>query len=417
MLTTLKILWNSFMMALQELRVNKLRTFLSLLGIMIGIFCIIAVLTITGSLESNVRDEVQSLGTNVVYIQKWPWGGGGEYPWWKYLNRPEPNYQEFKDLQQRVTDASAFCYSYDIGNREVDYGEDYMTAVTMLAITQDFDKIQDLEINDGRYFSPTETNGNGAVIILGANIWKGLFGTANKAIGKEVSLGGKQLRVVGTLNVYGSGIINAYDFDNSVLVPYLTAREIVSDKSGDVDPQIIVQARSDVSVPELKDQLRPAMRAIRRLTPTAEDNFSLNELSMISGNLDKLFGSITAGGWIIGIFALIVGGFGIANIMFVSVKERTNIIGIKKAIGAKRSTILLEFLLESILLCLIGGLMGILLVYIGTKLASGAFSYTIYLSVQNFTTGIVVSVVTGVVAGFVPAYFASKLDPVVAIRS
>jgi len=159
------------------------------------------------------------------------------------------------------------------------------------------------------------------------------------------------------------------------------------------------------------------MRAIRMLRPTDEDNFSLNEISAVSGTLDQLFGSINTGGWFIGIFALIVGAFGIANIMFVSVKERTNMIGIKKAIGARRRTILGEFLMESVILCLIGGLMGIFLVYIGTKLATGFFSYTVFLSAGNFFTGIFVSVLTGVIAGYIPAYHAARLDPVVAIRS
>ncbi|MBX5437942.1 MAG: ABC transporter permease [Thermoflavifilum sp.] len=410
---SLQIFINSLWMTLEELRVNRLRTFLSLLGVTVGIFCIIAVLTITGSLEYNIRQEVQSLGSNVIYVQKWPWGGGGEYPWWKYVNWPEPTFQEYRELEKRVNGASAMCYAFSGNNQEVDYGDGYMSGVTVQGVTQQFNQIIDLNFEQGRYFTPYEGTGAAPVVILGANIWEGLFGNASDAIGKYVRIRNKELRVIGALQKYGSSFINAFDFDNSVFIPYFTARTIIKDQ----DPVFMVEAAPGVAIDALKEELRGDMRAIRRLRPTDEDNFSLNEISAVTGTLDQLFGSINTGGWFIGIFALIVGAFGIANIMFVSVKERTNIIGIKKAIGARRGTILGEFLMESVILCLIGGLMGILLVYIGTKLATGFFSYTVFLSAGNFFTGIFVSVATGIVAGYIPAYHAARLDPVVAIRS
>ncbi|MBX6379526.1 MAG: ABC transporter permease [Thermoflavifilum aggregans] len=410
---SLQIFTNSLWMTIEELKVNRLRTFLSLLGVTVGIFCIIAVLTITGSLEYNIRQEVQSLGSNVIYIQKWPWGGGGEYPWWKYVNWPDPTFQEYKELEKRVNGASAMCYVFSAGNQEVDYGDGYMSGVTLQGVTQQFNQIIDLNFEQGRYFTPYEGTGASPVVILGANIWEGLFSNASEAIGKYVRIKNKELRVIGVLQKYGSSFINAFDFDNSVFIPYFTARTIVKDQ----DPVFMVEAAPGVALDALKEELRGDMRAIRMLRPTDEDNFSLNEISAVSGTLDQLFGSINTGGWFIGIFALIVGAFGIANIMFVSVKERTNIIGIKKAIGARRGTILGEFLMESVILCVIGGLMGIFLVYIGTRLASGFFSYTVFLSAGNFFTGIFVSVLTGVIAGYIPAYHAARLDPVVAIRS
>ncbi|MCL6524138.1 MAG: ABC transporter permease [Thermoflavifilum sp.] len=414
---SLQVFVNSLWMTLEELRVNKLRTFLSLLGITVGIFCIIAVLTITGSLEYNIRQEVQSLGSNVIYVQKWPWGGGGEYPWWRYVNWPEPTFQEYKQLQQRAHGVAYMCYNFSAGNQEVDFGDSYMSGVTVQGITQQFNQIIDLNIQAGRYFTPYEAEGATPVVILGANIWEGLFGEgpdgAANAIGKLVRIKNQRFRVIGALKKYGSSFINAFDFDNSVFIPYFSARTIIKDQ----DPTFMVEAAPGVSLDALKEELRGDMRAIRRLRPVDPDNFSLNEISAVSGTLNQLFGSINTGGWFIGIFALIVGAFGIANIMFVSVKERTNIIGIKKAVGARNSTILGEFLMESVLLCLVGGLMGIIWVYIGTKLASGFFSYTIFLSTSNFLTGILVSVFTGVIAGYIPAYHASRLDPVVAIRS
>ncbi|GAA4306490.1 ABC transporter permease [Compostibacter hankyongensis] len=416
MFTTLKILWNSLLIALQELKGNKLRTFLSLLGVTIGIFCIISVLTLTKSLERNIRDQMSSLGSNVVYVGKWPWaGGGGE--WWKYWNRPSAKFTEFKAVQQRLTNAGACAYEYKSGGKTVEYGNDYMSGVTMEAITYDFADIQQLKIASGRFFTQNETNGNGQVLIVGANIWDGLFGTPEQTIGKTVSFEGRKFTIVGAMQRYGDNMVGAFDYDNSVLVPYLAARQIVDDRGPWVDPAIMVKANQNVSVGALKDELRGVLRSVRKLRPTEDDNFALNELSMVNDGMNQMFGSLNLGGGAIGILALIVGAFGIANIMFVTVKERTNIIGLKKAIGAKRNVIMAEFLLESILLCLIGGAMGMGLVYLITKLITSSVSFNIYMSAGIVAAGIATSVITGILAGFIPAYSAARLDPVVAIRS
>jgi len=416
MLKTLKIFWHSLVMATQELKVNKLRTFLSLLGVSIGIFCIISVLTLTFSLEKNVRSEMQALGENVVYIQRFPWGDNGG-DWRKYLMRPRAKYEELRDLKQRIHSASDIAYVYDASDKTVAYGKDYMEGVTMHAVTYDFANIQKLEISAGRFFTNEETTGNGMVIILGANIWEGLFGTEERTIDKTVEFAGRQFKVVGAMKKYGESLVGAFDYDNSVLVPYSAARQLVDDRNIWVEPMIMVQAKPGVSVIELRDELEGTMRAIRQLKPGEEDNFSLNELNMVSGDMDKIFGSINLGGWAIGILALVVGAFGIANIMFVTVKERTNIIGLKKAIGAKRGVILSEFLLESMMLCIIGGLMGMAIVFLLTRLIASSVSFKIYMTSSVIILGIVTSAVTGILAGFIPAFSAAKLDPVVAIRS
>lgn len=402
-------------MAIQELRVNKLRTFLSLFGITIGIFCIISVLSVTKSLETNVRAEVQSLGEKVVYIQKWPWGGGGTYPWWKYVNRPEPRIEELRPVQDKVKSAAAAAFIMNGNNLKVEYGDNYLNGVQLFGVTHDYEKIQELDLQEGRYFTTAETNGSGNVAIAGANIWQELFTDSDKALGKTIRLGGKNCRLIGLIRKQGENLLGGFDYDNSIILPYTFARTIVDEKRG--GPFIMVKAKDNVDIQELKDELRGQIRAIRRLKPREEDNFALNELSMISSNLNNIFGSINFGGFFIAAFALIVGGFGIANIMFVTVKERTSIIGLKKAIGAKRRIILQEFLIESIILCMIGGLIGIALVYISTLFVSKWFHFKVFLSLGNFLLGIVISAVVGVVSGFIPAYTASKLDPVVAIRS
>ncbi len=415
MLSTLKILWSSFKMALQELRVNKLRTFLSLLGITIGIFCIIAVLTVTDSMESTIRNDLKSLGTNVVYLQKWPWDGDGE--WWRYMNRPEPEYSEMRAIKEKVTTADAVTYLFSSGGRKIEYGADYMENVELLATTMDLDKMQAVDIAAGRYFSPSELMNGNNVVVLGANIWEGLFFTADAAVGKIVRFSNRNCKVVGALKKKGESMMGGVFGDNTVMMPYLFARTIIDERRF-ADPFYMIRARPDVAVGELKDDLTGAMRAIHRLKPTQDNDFALNEITTVQGELESVFSVLNIAGWLIAGFALVVGGFGIANIMFVTVKERTNIIGLKKAIGARPAIILLEFLLEAILLCMIGGGLGLLLVFSGTLIAGNMFdSFQIALSTGNIVLGLSISVIVGILAGFIPAFSASRLDPVVAIRS
>ncbi|WP_145673511.1 ABC transporter permease [Chitinophaga polysaccharea] len=416
MIATLKILWNSFKMAMQELRVNKLRSFLSLFGITIGIFCIIAVLTLTGSLEHNIRKDLADLGDDVIYLQKWPWGGNGEYAWWKYMNRPLPEYKDLKIIQDKVQSASYASFDFEVGGKKVEYGDDYMDGVNMMAVTHDFDQIQTLQIVGGRYFANGESNSGANVVILGYTVWDGLFPSAEAALGKMVKVAGRDVKVIGVLKKKGESMIGGLGYDNAIILPYRFARTIVDERRY-ADPYILVKAKSTVSMDQLKDELRGVMRAAHRLKPSEEDDFALNEISSANENLNSLFAAINGGGILIAGFALIVGAFGIANIMFVTVKERTNIIGLKKAIGARRAIILMEFLLEAICLCLFGGLLGLLLVYLLTVIINMSGSFEMILSPGSAVFGVSVSAIVGLLAGFIPAWVASKLDPVVAIRS
>ncbi|WP_212003751.1 ABC transporter permease [Chitinophaga sp. HK235] len=416
MIATLKILVTSLKMAIQELRVNKLRTFLSLLGITIGIFCIIAVFTLTNSLERNIRTDLAQLGDDVIYVQKWPWGGNGDYPWWKYMNRPVPEYKDFRIIQDKVQSASFSSFNFDVAGKKVEYGNDYMEGVSLMAVSNDFDRIQQLQISHGRFFANTECNSGVNVGILGATVWDGLFPSAEQALGKTVRVMGRDVKIVGVLKKKGESMIGGLNYDNGIMVPYRFARTLV-DERRNADPYILVKARPGASMSQLKDELKGVLRAAHRLKPREDDDFALNEISSASDSLNSIFSAINAGGFFIGIFALIVGAFGIANIMFVTVKERTSIIGLKKAIGAKRGIILAEFLMEAVLLCLIGGAFGLVLVYVCTVVINLVSPFEMFLSLNNIVLGLVFSAVVGILAGFIPAYFASKLDPVVAIRS
>jgi len=416
MIATLKILWSSLKMALQELRVNKLRTFLSLLGITIGIFCIIIVLTVTNSLENNVRSDLAALGDDVIFIQKWPWEGGPDAPWWKYANRPLPEYKELKYIQEKVHTSSASAFAFSSGNKRVEYRDDYVEGVDFMAVTADYDKVQQVSIAGGHFFVGKENDGAANVAIIGANLWENFFGTAEAALGKVITIGGRPTRIVGVLKKKGSSMLDIVNYDNVIIVPYKYGRTIVDERRY-ADPYLLVKADPAHTIDEMKDELRGIMRAIRRLKPTVEDDFSLNEITSASNDLSSIFGKINIGGVFIAIFALIVGGFGIANIMFVTVKERTNIIGLKKAIGAKRNVILMEFLMESVLLCVIGGGIGIFTVYLITLAVNSVSTFILTLSLTNIILGLSISAFVGIIAGFIPAYSASKLDPVVAIRS
>lgn len=414
MIATIKILWSSLKMAVQELRMNKLRTFLSLLGITIGIFCIIAVFTATNSLESNIRKGLEALGSDVIFIQKWPWDGGPDMPWWKFVNRPQPEYKELRYMTEKTHSVQFAAFAFSSGNKRIDYKSESMEGVEFLPVTEDYIKIQSLKIIGGRYFAGKENDGAN-VAILGGNIWDGLFGSPEAALGKVIRVAGRPVRVIGVLKKKGSGM-DAINYDNTVMVPYAFGKTVVDERLYG-DPFITVKAKPGVSVKEMKDELTGVMRAIRRLRPTEEDDFSLNEITSASGNLESIFVKINIGGIIIAMFALIVGGFGIANIMFVTVKERTNIIGLKKAIGARKKVILMEFLLEAIMLCLVGGGLGLLLVYMITLVLNMFDVFPVALTMKNIIIGLSVSTVVGVIAGFIPAWSASKLDPVVAIRS
>lgn len=403
----------SLLFAWQSLVVNKLRSFLSLLGITIGIFAIILVFTVVDSLESNVRASIQTLGNNVVYIQKWPWSFGPDYPWWKYINRPTPQYYELDELQKRCKSTEALAYRMS-GRKTIKYKSSSIQNAVVGGISHDFYKIQNFDLSSGRYFTQNETDAGYRVALIGAKIAEGLF-PMEEPVGKEIKIAGQKALVIGVIKQEGESMLGL-SFDYQVLIPYNFSRYIMDSRSDNADPFIYAKAKPNVSNAEMMDELTGLLRGIRRLKPMSEPNFALNETSLITKGFDSLFEIIGMAGWIIGGFSILVGGFGIANIMFVSVKERTNLIGIQKSLGAKNIFILVQFLGESVLLSTVGGFFGLLLTYLITLLASGVFEIG-QLSGTNIILGFTISILIGIISGFIPAYSASQLDPVEAIRS
>lgn len=411
----LKLIRESVLFAFHALSVNLLRTFLSLLGITIGIFTIILVFTIVDSLEKNVRQSVESLGENVIFIQKWPWAFGSDYPWWKYWQRPLPTFKEMDEIKARSTAAEAMVFQVFIGGKVVKYNSSSAENVDVAGVSHDFDKVKSFELSDGRYFTESESASGNAIAIIGAEVGASLFQDGDP-IGREIQVLGRKLTVIGTFAKEGTSMLGS-SLDNIVLIPVNFARNIMNLKSENLGPMIQVKGKPGVSNDELTEELRGIMRSIRRLRPQEEDNFALNESKLLSNQVSSLFGVLGMAGWVIGGFSILVGGFGIANIMFVSVRERTSQIGIQKSLGAKNYFILVQFLSEAVTLCIIGGLIGLFFVYLAAVAVTHLADFELSLTIGNIITGLLISATIGIISGFVPAYTASRLDPVEAIRS
>ena len=409
---TLNILASSFRLTMQELMVNKLRTALSLIGISFGIFCIIGVLATVNSLEANIQNQIKSLGSNTISIDKWDYTGGPDYPWWKFINRPFPKFQEVNFIKQRSSLFKNVAFVTD-SRVNVEYQSYALENVSVIGVSEEENAIEPVKMQYGRYISPSEFLSGSPVAIVGYTNAENLFGDPALAVDKEVKIKGTRATIIGVIKKVGSTI--GIDYDQSFIAPYRFTRRLFNEQNS--RPHIIVDGKEGVNSQQLADELEGVMRSIRKLSPTQEDDFTVNQISSFSDRISSFFVSVNIGGWAIGILSLIVGAFGIANIMFVTVKERTSMIGLKKAIGAKKRSILSEFLLESAIICIMGGLMGLILVYILTIVLTNAFNFPVFISAGILTLAITICIVIGILAGIIPAYSASRLDPVVAIRS
>ncbi|RYE23570.1 MAG: FtsX-like permease family protein [Sphingobacteriales bacterium] len=411
-----QIISTSITQSFQELRANKLRTFLSLLGITIGIFCIIAVLTVLDSMKDNIRKEMSSLGSDVLYVNRWPWmDEGGEYKWWEFWRRPSMGPTELNAVTKLPNVAFAtLCYTSR--DMTVKHQDQELSSVKGYAVTNNFDQIQNIEIENGRYLSSSELDGTSNSVVIGEEIYTELFPGGVSAIGKTIFFMGRQFNVIGVMKKVGQNMAG-FDFDNGIIFSYNTAASLVDVSSLNSDPVLIIKAAEGKSLDEVKYEVEGVLRSTRKVKPGQSNDFAMNRLSQISERLDLVFGTINVIGSVIGAFSLIVGAFGIANIMFVTVKERTRVIGLKKAIGARKSSILMEFLVEAVALCLAGGIIGIITVLLLSLALTYGADFPVTLSLKNFTIGISISAIVGILAGFIPARSASRLDPVVAIRS
>ncbi len=413
----LRVLLDSTSQAFQQLRANRLRTLLSLLGVTIGIFCIISVFSAVDSLERDIRSSFQKLGDDVLYISKMPWTEDPNRNYWKYMRRPNPSYKDYKALAKRVSLADQISYSVFIGARTVKFKSSAVNGAIVIAATKDYAGLFNIQFDAGRYFSDFEYESGSDKVVLGYKVAENLFGKIDP-IGRTIKLMGRKVQVVGVIEKAGEDMFNPIRFDWCVIVAYPMGKKLANLTSDRLyGTSLNVKAKEGENLDRVRDEVVVALRSIRKLRPIEKDNFSINELSLLSGILDQFFGLLNAIGIVIGGFALLVGAFSVANIMFVSVKERTNQIGIKKALGAKSNIILLEFLIESVILCIVGGFFGLAIVYGVMELLSfKTENFAFVLSFENVIYGLIISSVIGVVSGIIPAYFAARLDPVIAIR-
>jgi putative ABC transport system permease protein len=411
----LRLVYESFIFALQALRSNVLRTLLSLLGVTVGIFAIILVFTLVDALESGVRQSLSFIGDRVVYVQKWPWSFAPNYPWWKYINRPDPTYQEFSFLQENIS-----------GDRPVSIFAGRRTTVKQASnsirayfqgMSYEHKDVADIPIERGRYFTPIEVETGQNVAIIGANVAETLYPRAT-ALDKEINVNGRKFRVIGVMKRVGENLLDAPSNDDNVYVPFGAFRKVYySGPFGGVSATIAIKggADEDPELQELEAEVQGLMRQVRRLRPREEDSFALNKPQMLANFITNIFGVITFAGAIIGSFAILIGGFGIANIMFVSVRERTNQIGVQKSLGAKNYFILFQFLFEATLLSLIGGFAGLFLVWLITFIPMGSLEPV--MSLKNISIGLILAAIIGMFSGLIPAWVAARLDPVIAIRT
>lgn len=411
----LEILGSSLNLTWQEFKSHKVRTLLSLTGVAFGIFCIISVLATVDSLEYVVQKDIKALGTNTVYIDKWEYAGGPDYPWWRYVKRPAPRLEEMKLLKQKVPAAANVAFNLNIQNT-VGFEDDIINNVIYYGVTDEFVNIQPIEVQQGRFLQAADYDYGASVMVIGYTIAETLFGKAEKAVGKTVMLKeGKRAQVIGLIKKQGKSTIGGWDYDNSILLPVEFMKQMVREEWS--NPVIMVQGKEEIPMAQLLDELTGAMRSIRKLKPTEENDFSLNDIDAFSSFASEIFGGINKGGWFIASLSLIVGMFGVANIMFVTVRERTPQIGLKKAIGARRSTILTEFLLESAFLCIMGGLLGLIVVFVLTLISTAVFGFTVFIAPRILILAVSICIIVGVLAGIIPASIAARMDPVVAIRS
>jgi putative ABC transport system permease protein len=409
----LKMFRESFLFAFSSVAVNKLRTFLSLFGITIGIVSIISVFTVFDWMESSIRTSIESLGDNTIYVEKWSWTGGPETKWWDMLKWPPPSQDDYEAVMRRSTSAEAVSYTVGTGVN-IKFRGNAGSDTYVLAATHDFENVRTLEIERGRYFTQSESASGKAVTIIGAELARKLFDEIDP-MGREITVAGFKTQIIGVFKKEGKGGLSDSGMDETLLLPLNFSKQFVNFRNPFLNSDIMIRGKEGVSVQQLTDEVVMILRASRRLRPGEENNFSINQASQITSTLEPVFRGINIAGWIIGGFSILVGGFGIANIMFVSVRERTSQIGIQMALGAKRRWILLQFLTESVLLSITGGIVGLIMVFIGTLFVNYFFTLGMFLTAGNIILAIAISGTIGIIAGFAPASAASRMNPVEAI--
>ena len=414
MLVYLRLFKESFSFALNALRNNKLRTFLSLLGVTVGVFSIIAILAAVDSLDQSIKGQLDGIDKNVMYLTRFSFGPS-DVPNWKRESFPQTDYDDFEFVRKNVGDVEACAYAIIVKQETIKYEDKTLSNVNITPVSNEIYEIDNLKIHKGRFYNEKESDTGAPVVVLGYNLAENLFEN-EEPIGKVVRIYGRKLTVVGVLGKFGG--VNIDSPDEKGFVPVNFVRRFMNTALKNVLTIIIIKPKTGVDVYAFESVLREKFRNHRGLKPEDIDNFFILKLSGQIEFINAIIGFMNTVGWVISGFSLLVGGFGIANIMFVSVKERTNLIGIQKSLGAKNRFILFQFLFESIILAFIGGLVGLFFVWIAIMFGNQLTEdFEFVLSFNNIMLAFTISSIIGLVSGIIPAISASKLNPVEAIRT
>ena len=414
----LRLLKESFVFSFNALIANPVRTILSLLGVTIGIFTIIAVLSTVDSLEKSIKDNLSFLGTDNLRVEKWPWDfNNPSYEWWKFFRRPEPTYREYEFLKENLINAESVEILTSRGGVNVKFQNNSSVIDNLNGVVFENQFFGDWEFSAGRFFTQNETLTGSNAAIIGHKIMEDLFKSPEFAIGKQLKIKGKSYTIIGVTKEQGESFGAGDSFDRQMFIPFNSFKKIykVGKKGSNAVLRVKGNGDADPGLINLEYELKGLLRAKRGIKPIEDDSFAINRPEYLASFVSAIFSTISIAGWVIGSFSILVGGFGIANIMFVSVKERIPIIGLQKSLGAKKYFILMQFLFESSFLSVFGGLFGIFFVFLMTLPDLGTFDLVI--SFENVILGVTISSIIGILAGLLPAIFASNLDPVEAIRS
>ncbi|MNQ74755.1 Macrolide export ATP-binding/permease protein MacB [compost metagenome] len=414
MLKSVQLLKESFCFALKSLYSNKTKTFLSLLGVSVGIFLIVAILTVVDSLSKKINKDIGSLDNRTMFFFKYCFGQSN-LPNWKIEQFPNVTYEEYKFLKENLTDIETICFQYYAGKETITYNFKSISAVTIIPCTYEMYNVEKFDFKEGRFFNEKESNLGYNTVVIGSNIANSLF-EGTSPINKYIRFYGQRFRVIGVLEKIGDRLINIGSNPDTTIYPTVNKiRNLFGDNTKLFSPIVVIKPNHDIDIESLKAQITYKIRNHRGIKSGQENNFFINLFKGVTDIVDQTVGFLKLVGWIISGFSLLVGGFGIANIMIVSVKMRTSIIGIQKALGAKNRFILFQFLFEAIILSVSGGVIGIFLVWI-TSLIINILGLEFILTFKNTFLGISLSTIIGLIFGILPAYKASKLNPVESIR-